>query len=833
MNPNFLDSIDGDESEWSTEYSDEDGETIPSNDENDEEDEEEDSYDDDDDDIDIDIDDDDDDDDSSSDDSLEMLPNPFQEGLFALNNALNGTFFELHMDHVLPFWNVEALTESNRANFRPNTDDDVMSEFSGDEKYEIDRATFDGPGDGDQDMIDINTQEARFMATPDTYLTYKIRQLMLRLSKGRKDRENRLHIKSESTYNSNDPYLHQLIVRGSDHPQELEHSPAVTFHHQCANSLCVTPSAMGLWDDIFTVNSSAIMRCGVLDKTNPELYGLRRRAAWNVTANTSGGASRVHDACAQKLKTVKATKFLDISSYKFDRLPREEFYIPFEQDEHPLCLAHKYGFLAMGAANSRLVVYCTQCDGTPRIVYDDRVSSSMLNSVQIVRWPRYNRNKGKGDDDVDEDMNEQDSEEEDAENGYPSESGSYDHCLIMTGNGRGLFIAALPDHPKNSRKHHSHAHHKYKFDKDRTWIRSGFERALLNDARASPDGRWIAVVGDSPKVWVIEVSHTLDPITQMEEKSKTQMEEKPTTHETWDSDDSDYITEDSEVEYDDPAEVMDGRKRSKGEACNQSQKAHRLYHRFGKPFEMIIPSEVLQVAKLKRNRGRVTERNRYYSQYVAWNSTSTKFAHTSDVSPRVIVWSVPSREIVCCVDVGGPSYSISFHPTLENLFSVCNWYGFVHVMDITECCKGNEDTHPMSRTVNESKIPTCFGPHFEEKHDILMLSFRGETNTRLRILDCIRGMGWSTDGRHLYVATLRRVLRYELKDNDIRIPSLFQQCARKVREWKERELNQVFTEESTDSIKKEYQQMEKDWKYVPYSIKRKIFGDNVMLRTHN
>ncbi|KAI1318511.1 hypothetical protein EDD11_006393 [Mortierella claussenii] len=797
-------------------------------------------------------------------------------------------------------YDIENLTPSLRANRRPipamTDEEDIMSEFSGDEKYEPKPSYTSQDGEGDRDMYDICSSELYVSRTvDDSTLTYKIRQLMIKLTKGRKDRERKLRIgayappppsspsslsspsRSAPESMSNKAYLHRLMVRGRNQPQEVEQSPAVSFHHQCANSLTVAPSAMGLWDDIFTIHLESVMRCGVAPRMTERTFHQRQMAAImeEDSLDLDYGSREMHRPYAEPLKTVKATKFLRTSLYNFGTLPSSETYLPILSGEDPLCMAHRYGYVVMGAREGMLIVHCTQCQRQPIEIHNNLLAGSlhnvMLNSVQIVRWPRYYRSNVMQDDDRYEAAAGQEEDEQedldgeigdddyDEKEGYPTKPGQFDHYLIMTGNDSGLFIAALPDHPdkeeikKQSRKYHieygedDFYGHVYKYKEDHTWIRSGFGGEALNDAKASPNGRWIAVVGDSAKVWIIEVTHVAETEEQKAIREEREMMDKLET-------DSEYETDDSMEEIEAKLGIADqevkgprGEKRVReadddwknSSSSFKSAKPMvrpRLLHQFGQPVAMTVPDKVLFTPQQRKRR---RNHERYASQYVAWNATSTKFAHSSDTSSRVVVWSMPSREIICCVDTGGLSFAIDFHPTLENLFAVANWYGFVHVVDLTGCCIGDEDLVPDDVHYNgQAKIGPgltgkCEGPHYEEKHDILMLSFRGEKDRSLRILDAIRGLGWSTDGRHLYVSTLRRVLRYELAVDGMKIPTLFELCAREVKAWKERELNAKYTNESMKVIRQVFKPMPEEWEYVPYFVKRRIWGDMFLMRTHD
>ncbi|KAG9062667.1 hypothetical protein KI688_004971 [Linnemannia hyalina] len=848
---------------------------------------------------------------------------------------------------------IEELSPRTRAIYRPCLpDDSIPSDFSGDEKYTPKEFISGNDGEGDQDMVDFSAYEENNEDDPEFYkVATKIRELMLNLKKGRAERERKLRMQpgyqqqqqQESLTYAEDspmapavnddfsplsiavgedvsdmiggryvdpaPFLHRLLVRGRSHPREVEHSPAISNHFQCANSMVIVPSTMGLWDDIFTIHLHSIIRCGVLERNTLANYNRRTLAHFaNEDPNKDGTTRKaVLRPYARPLKTVHASKFMDLFSYRFDQLPESEDYIRLEDRDDPICIASRYGYMAHGAVSGSIAVYCTQCSEEPYEIDSAYLSSSedddgvMLNSLQIVRWNRYYRSRTSQDDGLQDQDGDDPLTDYDEEDGYPSKkSGQFDHFLVMAGNEGGLVIASLPDHTdpkrahKDSHHHHHHHHHhsstpehRFKYRDDRTWIREGFGGALLNDAKASPNGRWIVAVGDSAQVWIIEVTHVPETeeqrILREAREEELDIEDLETDSEYATDDDNEKMSEDevvdgSEEKKDLVAEeartttVSDkprGAKRSRDsedssldneveDRTNQPKSPKpattpRLLHLFGQPQELLVPHKILFTAKHKKNRqprgpdragpgnstGSAFGATKVTFQYVSWNATSTKFAHSSDTTSRVVVWSMPSREIVCCVDTGGPAFSIEFHPTLENLFAVANWYGFVHVVDITGACVGDEDLVVSDTRYNGRAehggpgLAGCEGPHYEEKHDILMVSFRGQSNFRLRIFDGIRGLGWSTDGRHLYVSTLRRVLQYEVADARVRVPSLFQLCARKVKEWKEREMQRVYTREKESSIRKAFGPLQDDWEYVPYAIKRKIFGDHFLMRSHN
>lgn len=127
----------------------------------------------------------------------------------------------------------------------------------------------------------------------------------------------------------------------------------------------------------------------------------------------------------------------------------------------------------------------------------------------------------------------------------------------------------------------------------------------------------------------------------------------------------------------------------------------------------------------------------FSSQYLAWSKSSHYFAHTSDSHNIVFVWRTQPLELLHRIDAAGYTYAIQFHPNLEGVLVFSNRYGYIHTVNIQE-----QYNHSI-------------------RHEITMVSFRGEKNTKLRILAKINGLQWSHDGHYLYVSTKKRVLAYQ------------------------------------------------------------------------
>ncbi|KAF9976005.1 hypothetical protein BGZ73_000119 [Actinomortierella ambigua] len=800
--------------------------------------------------------------------------------------------------------NIEDLTPLTRAVLHEG-EEDVMSEFSGDEKYEPKETLSGNNGEGEEDMFDppgyfVDSESDKH----EVKLSMTMRQLCINLDKGRRERE-RLHGVSQTSQGPKDPAAstqshpqqkkpfsrHQLILRGPDQPQEIAYSPSTATHYQCCNALAVAPSNLGLRDDIYTVHDDSIIRCGVLDAMTEELHRQRRRI--HAHDHDDLPLPELVNPSVKPLKMTKATKFLDRSLYNYSRLPTKEKLILLDE-ETAICMAVRYGYLILGTEDGTLLMYCLQDNGEPLIIYEGSVGPDdageegqpMINSVDIVRWPRYLSPAATEVEEGMEDHGPGETEGDDSR-GDPTarltEKDMYDHFVVMTGNDMGLFIASLPDHVDSNGYHgmmplEEDGRHAFKFKKGHFWIRQGFDDALLNDARMSPDGKWIAVVGDAQKVWVIKIEQTYE--TELQRRQRL-MEDLETDESEYESDEDNTTTSKRrktrvvEVLADD---AEDAEQRPNHSAGSSKGAKTRLLRSFGKPETLYIPDHVIRPPRARRPGAQASHAplgpnpaKQYSSQYVAWNASSTKFAHTSDTHQAVLIWSMPSKQLVCCVDAGGPSFGISFHPKLNNVFAFANRYGFVHVVDITDCCIGDEGfilpksqyrfrtaaadasgARPPTRSTHssehhkgrdqaadpeatESLVQECGPPHYQEKHDILLTSFRGQENRWLRILDYLNGIAWSTDGRHLYVATKRRVLRYTMADPDVRIPSLFDICANRTKEWLEQRMLTRHNKKPglQKIVDKAHVPIPSEWELVPSWIKQRIFGDHIQLRYHD
>lgn len=218
---------------------------------------------------------------------------------------------------------------------------------------------------------------------------------------------------------------------------------------------------------------------------------------------------------------------------------------------------------------------------------------------------------------------------------------------------------------------------------------------------------------------------------------------------------------------------------------------------FGNPIEMVIPPHLFQ--------SRLLPSSPFSSQYVAWSPSSEYFAHTSDSHNLVFIWKTATKEIVHTIDAAGYTYAIAFHPHLENVLVFTNRYGYFQTIEFS------------TDTV---------------RHEITMVSFRGEVDKRLRILAKINGIEWSKDGNYLYVATKKRVLAYRFsmtKYNNI--PKLIDITGIQVKRALEKQ-------EETENSRKRKKLISTDgtilkqWQFIPAHIQFRVLGNKHQLACH-
>lgn len=351
-------------------------------------------------------------------------------------------------------------------------------------------------------------------------------------------------------------------------------------------------------------------------------------------------------------------------------------------------------------------------------------------------------------------------------------TGVYQHMLIGCMNEAGLLFYHLPAHGQ-CEDIRARRQKQQSAVRLHSHLRS-FNGVPINDAKLSPDGTKLVCVGDDSIIFLIEVSHC----------------------------------------------------ETTGEVT------------FGAPIDVVIPKLIFQQNNIP-----------YSSQYVAWSPSSHYFAHTSDSHNLVLVWRVSTREIIYSIDAAGYTYAIAFHPHLDNILVFSNRYGYFHTVDLSKgTTTGSNECINILTFDHSSRYHQCLDTciqhdsnqavfhtqHLRIRHEITMTSFRGEYNTRLRILAKINGIEWSKDGRYLYVATKKRVLAFQFF-RKAKVPTLIDitgihvrklleiQEASKSRKRKKLNKNETTTFSSTLQ----------HWSIIiPDSIQYRVLGDAQQLACH-
>jgi hypothetical protein len=352
-------------------------------------------------------------------------------------------------------------------------------------------------------------------------------------------------------------------------------------------------------------------------------------------------------------------------------------------------------------------------------------------------------------------------------------TGAYQHMLIGCMNEAGLLFYHLPPHNQcKDIKTQRQNQQQQNPVKLHSHLRS-FNGVPINDAKLSPDGTKLVCVGDDNIIFLIDVYHCI----------------------------------------------------TTGEIS------------FGTPIEVVIPELVFQ------------QKNMYSSQYVAWSPSSRYFSHTSDSHNLVLVWRVSTKEIIYSIDAAGYTYAISFHPQLDNILVFTNRYGYFHTVDFSKATTANSSEFINILTFDHSSrehqcLDTCIEhskqavfhtKHLHLRHEITMVSFRGELNTKLRILAKINGIEWSKDGNYLYIATKKRVLAFQFFCKEAKVPALMDITGIHVR--KLLEIQEAFNSRKRKKLNKNditsFSSTLQNWSIIiPDHIQYRILGDTQQLACH-
>ncbi|KAI9260251.1 hypothetical protein BY458DRAFT_516605 [Sporodiniella umbellata] len=287
--------------------------------------------------------------------------------------------------------------------------------------------------------------------------------------------------------------------KGKGWPLQLPYSCTTTNHDQSAASLCLVLSDYGISEKLLAIYRDRIISCGNpsnrAGKVDHHHKQKLQSTTWleseqdilNTETHCKSNSSLTHSslfcethASVSLAPTTQSTmhskedpvdtlNFLPYTKY----LKRAQFPITLSKDAYlplsfeALCLAEKYGYMAVGGIEGEFEVYCCM-DREPTKIWGTKFKGKnnvmlMTNAIQIVRVTHRD---------------------------------NYRYLLIACMNDAGVLVYELPKHP-DSHSSVSLLQH----------IRS-FDRVPINDAKLSPDGQQLVCVGDDACLFRLTLIHT-------------------------------------------------------------------------------------------------------------------------------------------------------------------------------------------------------------------------------------------------------------------------------------------------------------------------------------
>ncbi|CAO3658470.1 hypothetical protein G6F70_007049 [Rhizopus microsporus] len=313
-------------------------------------------------------------------------------------------------------------------------------------------------------------------------------------------------------------------------PRQLPYSSSTTNHDQSASSLCLTLSDYGTTEKLHAIYRDRIIECGTPLGYPSSHHSTKQSDSVNTTwlesqednhsSSSSSSSSSSHckspssitqassssssifyethasvslppqeDTLAQQNtnhsypvdknndnnnnnSTSLLSKFVPYTKY----IKRSQFPIAYPKDAYlplsfePLCLAEKYGYMAIGGLEGEFEIYCCMED-QPIKIWGTKFKGKnnvmlMTNAIQIVRFKKQKEHK---------------------------------HLLIACMNDAGVLIYELPKHSDCHPLSPSSVtllHH----------IRS-FDRVPINDARLSPNNEYLICVGDDACIFYLTLAY--------------------------------------------------------------------------------------------------------------------------------------------------------------------------------------------------------------------------------------------------------------------------------------------------------------------------------------
>ncbi|KAJ3293565.1 Minichromosome maintenance domain-containing protein 2 [Rhizoclosmatium sp. JEL0117] len=370
-----------------------------------------------------------------------------------------------------------------------------------------------------------------------------------------------------------------------------------------------------------------------------------------------------------------------------------------------LCTDMAYGFLAVGFFDGRLMVFTMEDPLKPRLIMR-RQSTNMFDTSNSVNLSRRIVRK----------IDSMDEFE-------------YEFTLLVTRNARVVEVYLLRSQSIEADDENPNS--------TRLPPLLGFH-APTNDARFSPDGRYMAITGDEGGVWIVHMSYSF-------------------------TGDLDHQTPDDDFD------------------------TTLQYRHFGTPKQipldcLFAPMVDAPIAVSKPfvledlDFPRVAARNLsdLIVLYCSWNTTSRFLAVSCDNLPYLLIIDAVQFGVVFKIDAATSTYSVAFHPTKPYLLAFSNRHGDVHIVDLTAELPDDVSITPPNKQPRFVYPPRQILRHnFKRVHPTVNDALSDAPNRA----EAINGLLWSEDGTRLYVATDSRVLMHTVLEREP--PSLHEIVCRK------------------------------------------------------
>ncbi|KAJ3019044.1 UNVERIFIED_CONTAM: hypothetical protein HDU68_010839 [Siphonaria sp. JEL0065] len=552
-----------------------------------------------------------------------------------------------------------------------------------------------------------------------------------------------------------------FVITSDGHPYQWAHSASDAYHQQCARYLVLGEQEPVSFFHLSQTESPPehVRQFPSLENepslaTKPWTVHLQRPITCVSRFLLRAGVNPVSDSrnASQRNEWGQLGIGLAPDVFPFTKyLARSEDDMVMPRDEKLMSLPAEvvsmdmaFGFLAIGFDDGILAGFCVE-NGIPRLILYETASNrnDMFNSVHISR--RIVRKA-----DFDEMADENQFEHE--------------HTLLVTRNTGAVDVHVLSKHsttssgePADNKPTVVCPNHVLATKCSETL--EGFV-SPPNDARFSPDGKYLACVGDDGGVWIADVTYS-------------------------------STAEAEEEEFDSTLRVRRFGKFKKLD--------------LGYLFVPMAAPPVSVSGTVSNRRPFQTTSSQMTMQYMSWSCGSRFFAASCDSFPWVLVFDAENDgKIVCRLDAGTPTYAVTFHPTNPYILAFSNRMSYVHIVDLTEhLAKPIEE---ISTTTEQP--PFIYPPRQILRHDYQVpveprtgsypdltalgrsagalttnISSGGSHQGFLQesfsgLAAKINGILWSDDGQRLFVATNRRVLMHTVVEREA--ASLLECVSRKV-----------------------------------------------------